>query len=262
MYQNHKSGSSDDDNLFVTAAQSLYDSNGIRHNCGQFFPSVYNFRVKNHKDLFVRIDNDKCSNGRVQCPEFHIIFDHTLAILWMCFSKKVEASPAQIRWAVKFLEGLTNDHGETSTDVRFAIDHLNNLILSKYNSVPETKLRPSTSEPSLSKLAPSTSKQTISFTLNDMLQKLYPEKLIQLLSFGGSYVGSNSPTLPESNPQNIIKPSSSVFSWKQDQVGQITKEIQRLKSIDQMMDDLKAERVINEKDLQNVLNDDAFSSTE
>lgn len=242
--------SSEQDNLFASAAQTLIDANGIRHNCTQFFPHPYNFRIKDHNEDYVQMDAAQCLNARVRCPEFHIIFDHTLAVLWMCFSKQPGAlSASQIQWAVKFLEGITNDQGEHSSDVRFAIARLNELTMKKYNLAPDSKIRPSTSEPNLSKMTMnSNSKNSISFTLNDMLQKFYPERLIQLLSFSSSRTNNSKPDMDTAQGIDNTQHHKDMDFLKNAHTDRmLNKNIIRLKSIDNMIAAMKADGVNDEE---------------
>lgn len=188
----------------------IFSSSDAAASSPHFYPSPYVFRIRDVNQHLVQLHpppiaaefTSKRPPSRIRCPDYHIMLDHTIAILWLCFQqprpkqqqiKLKEISAAQIQWAIRFLEGIRGADGHNSADVRMAIDHLQEAIFTKYNSVDFTSLRPSNSMPNIDggeassgeAVAPTKKKEPTSLMLNDMLARLYPEKLVHLMTFTG-----------------------------------------------------------------------------
>lgn len=187
-----------------------------------YYPTPYVFRIRDvnqqlvqfHPPLAVTDEFRGRPISRIRCPEFSVMLDHTIAILWLCYQqprpaqqqiKLKNVSAAQIQWAIRFLEGIRGADGRNSTDVRMAIEHLQEVIFAKYNSVADTSsLRHANSMPNIDSateiMAPSAAAspkkkdEPISVMLNDMLARLYPEKLMHLIAFGGGGETKNNET--------------------------------------------------------------------
>lgn len=120
-------------------------------NAKPFFPpKPYLFSKQDRNNAIIDISPDECKRENVQCPAFNVLLDHTIAVLWICYSALPPGAAAaeqpitgpdrvqllttgQLEWAVQFLKSIRNaDGGEQSLDVRTAIDHLQDLVFNKY----------------------------------------------------------------------------------------------------------------------------------
>lgn len=157
----------------------------------EFYPRPYQFRIRNKNNQLITLDPKESSKSRVRCPEFHVLLDHAIAVIWMCYSDRQnwhDITPDQIQWAIRFLEGVDDKYNKKS-DIASAIQDMQEILLTMYSEMEEDAL------PDISLLAEVTSENStfcrsivphypVSVTLNDMLGKLHPEKLMDLMEDG------------------------------------------------------------------------------
>lgn len=78
----------------------------------QFNPIPYHFKLKDVLGKPIDLLPDDMAKVRVNCPPFHTLLDHCLAVLWIAFggdSNNLDMlHSGDLNWAIKFLEGLTN----------------------------------------------------------------------------------------------------------------------------------------------------------
>lgn len=108
--------------------------------------------MEDHNHQMIHMNPDDCLSQRINCPDFHVLLDHTIAVLWMFYSdtpptlnsaadtksydRLRDISTGQIQWAVRFLETIRNRDGERSVDVCTAIEHLQESVFNKYANAP------------------------------------------------------------------------------------------------------------------------------
>ena len=149
-----------------TPSQLLGEQNSrISTACAYFRPRPYTFHVK---DALKKRSNGDATNAYVRCPDFHVILDHTIAVLWMSFADDqdwTQLKPSQVQWAKKFLEGIKNKNGQNSTDVKMAINRMNEMTFKLYTKSDSIAFDESTNNAETSDKA-----GNISISLNDMFQ--------------------------------------------------------------------------------------------
>lgn len=79
---------------------------------GEFNPIPYHFKLKDILGKPVDLMPDEMAKVRVNCPPFHTLLDHCLAVLWIVFGTDATSHSmlhsGDLNWAIKFLEGLKN----------------------------------------------------------------------------------------------------------------------------------------------------------
>lgn len=77
-----------------------------------FNPIPYHFKLKDVLGQPVDLLPDDMAKVRVNCPPFHTLLDHCLAVLWIAFNGDLTNQDmlhsGDLNWAIKFLEGLKN----------------------------------------------------------------------------------------------------------------------------------------------------------
>lgn len=77
-----------------------------------FNPIPYHFKLKDVLGEPVDLLPDDMAKVRVNCPPFHTLLDHCLAVLWIAFNRESTSTDmlhsGDLNWAIKFLEGLKN----------------------------------------------------------------------------------------------------------------------------------------------------------
>lgn len=128
--------------------------------------------------LFLDMDNqmvqmtpDECISQCIRCPDFHVLLDHAIAVLWLCYAvhpthdqynhcsgtedslddnnvatntdnlrrareRLQRLSPIQLQWAIRFLQTIRNEDGQQSIDICAAIEKLQLITFEKYANVP------------------------------------------------------------------------------------------------------------------------------
>lgn len=138
----------------------------------------YSFLIKDDFGSAIRLDQAYIKNTRIQCPHFSALLDHTIAVLWGIFSKSqkgYEFRPAQITWAIRFLEGIKNKNGNLSVDISKAIERMEKFIFYKYGQMNESSLSTLIDSSLEMQKANMTNpkKNKVSFTLHEILGDSY-----------------------------------------------------------------------------------------
>lgn len=100
----------------------------------------YDFCVNNSQDL--PLDP---SNIRVASPDFAILLDHTIGVIWKLLKKDANVASLDqfhLIWALKFLEGIKPKRGHVSKDVDLLKLLLRKLIVEKYAGSDVEKPKP------------------------------------------------------------------------------------------------------------------------
>lgn len=72
----------------------------------EFVPVPYVFLLKDALGQDLSLSPNNLTNAQMECPEFHVLLDHLIAVLWSFYSKKHELlGTTQVHWALKILEG-------------------------------------------------------------------------------------------------------------------------------------------------------------
>ncbi|XP_050306430.1 uncharacterized protein LOC126743397 [Anthonomus grandis grandis] len=101
---------------------------------GKYKPMPYTFRLPPApKPTHIK-------NVVAKSPPFHLLLDHTIAVIWMLFSPEEFDSPlgiVQLQWALAFLKTIYLRTGERPKDVDICIDNLEELLIEEYAKMNE-----------------------------------------------------------------------------------------------------------------------------
>lgn len=87
----------------------------------EYNPMTYVFRIPQFNV------KKRMKNIKAKCPPFHILFDHTVAVIWAVLSPNQYSCPlgvSQLHWAYIFLKGLRKRSGYYSEDMQIMLDLL------------------------------------------------------------------------------------------------------------------------------------------
>lgn len=97
---------------------------------GKYVPMPYTFRLPGASKP------TQIKNVVAKSPPFHVLVDHTLAVIWMIFStEKYANSPlgiVQLQWALAFLKTIFLRTGERPKDVEICIENIENILIDRY----------------------------------------------------------------------------------------------------------------------------------
>ncbi|XP_049860685.1 uncharacterized protein LOC126354807 isoform X2 [Schistocerca gregaria] len=89
---------------------------------GGFHPQPYTFRLQ-----------QPGRGPRVRAPPFHVLLDHTIAVLWNLFRQRASLQDVgHLQWAKYFLQRIRNHHGEMPPDVQLCVQAIEGRMLSQY----------------------------------------------------------------------------------------------------------------------------------
>ncbi|XP_066158580.1 uncharacterized protein [Euwallacea fornicatus] len=96
---------------------------------GRYVPMPYTFRrPRGSKPAQVK-------NVTTRCPPFHLLVDHTIAVIWSIFSPEQHESPlgiVQLHWAWSFLKTVRLRNGDRPKDVELCIDNIEETLMERY----------------------------------------------------------------------------------------------------------------------------------
>lgn len=171
----------------VSLAPSQINSNP------HYKPKPYIFRSNKKHGRFNQIGPDECIEQRVRFPEFNILLDHTLAVVWMCNAKlgpnpmHNSLSKEQLQWATKFLQSIRHPTHEQS-DVRNVIDRMQEIAFEKHSKeMHHPKMCRSMPIIEQEKDKSRTVLRPETFTLKDVVNQMGSDKLggyVQLMNAG------------------------------------------------------------------------------
>lgn len=98
---------------------------------GDYTPMPYIFRTYDPHMKEVK-------NVPTRCPPYHIHLDHTLAVIWILFSKTEVKRPlgiVQLQWALNFMDGIYNRRGEHPKDVALCIQQIQDELIEQYADI-------------------------------------------------------------------------------------------------------------------------------
>lgn len=99
---------------------------------GSYIPMPYIFRLSSLKS---EINDLKFI---IKMVPFHLLLDHTIAVIWLTLSEKDYTAPlgiVQLQWANEFLKTIFNEKGEHPKDIQFCIDTIERLLLEEYSDL-------------------------------------------------------------------------------------------------------------------------------
>lgn len=85
------------------------------------------------------------SNIRVACPDFTVLLDHTIGVIWKLMKKDADVGTLDqfhLIWALKFLEGIKPQRGRVSKDVQLLRLLIRKLIVEEYAGADVVKVIP------------------------------------------------------------------------------------------------------------------------
>lgn len=227
----------------------------------------HDYEPKPHVFKLPRVLNYDAKKLHAKCPSYNILVDHTLAVVWILFSRKEpsrELGIVQLQWAISFLKSIRNRRGFIPKDVIWCVTIMQERIMNLYTDVHNFTTTNSTYQDSFKKtldkykrtpgvikhnvLVSTGSCYPISFSLNDMVgaKSDVIEELTKPL--GQPCDESTCPMCPPcfidfptftgleideslSNSQmlGVLK------NWRQEQVDRIEEELKKLHSIEEIM---------------------------
>ncbi|XP_056632402.1 uncharacterized protein LOC130442369 [Diorhabda sublineata] len=203
----------------------------------------------------------KVVNLLARSPPFHVLLDHTIAVVWLLFAAGEYDCPLginQLQWALAFLKTIQCRTGDYSKDIELCINALENILVTQYSDLiteigPATRLD-ETIHYGGGALGSSTMvTQEIPFSLNysQLITKSPPnvyvsgstqpmsmtsieceEALENLKKAAGVDSIENLDSVSREKAINVLR------MWKSDQVEKIRGELRRLRSIEDKMKDI------------------------
>lgn len=85
------------------------------------------------------------TNIRVACPDFSILLDHTIGVIWKLMNKDADVKSVDqfhLIWALKFLEGIKPERGHVTKDVELLKLLIRKLIVDAYAGSDVEKPKP------------------------------------------------------------------------------------------------------------------------
>lgn len=94
--------------------------------------------------------SDHPSNMRVASPDFPILLDHTIGVIWKLLNKDADAGSVDhyhFIWALKFLEGIKPRNGHVTKDVEMLKLMMRRLLVEEYAGSDVAKPKPTQPKP-------------------------------------------------------------------------------------------------------------------
>lgn len=175
--------------------------------------------------LFLNMDNqmvqmtpDECISQCIRCPDFHVLLDHAIAVLWLCYAvhptpsirhcsgtedslddtnvatntdklrrareRLQRLSPIQLQWAIRFLQTIRNEDGQQSIDICAAIEKLQLITFEKYANVPTSSTVVSTTlVGNIEDVTKNNLFRGMAIKLNQFLTQICPDTLTRFISW-------------------------------------------------------------------------------
>lgn len=157
----------------------------------EFRPKPYIFRSHTKCGAFDQIGPDQCIEQRFRFPEFNLLLDHTLAVIWMCQDRttyqQTSLSEEQLQWAIRFLLSIKSaDEDDPSSDLRSIIERMQNKAFEK-RSDKLNRPKTSRSMPIIEGAKAKHPERIESFSFHETMSRLCTDKLkgfVQLLGVG------------------------------------------------------------------------------
>ncbi|XP_018579115.1 uncharacterized protein LOC108917139 [Anoplophora glabripennis] len=248
-----KPGKTIDPNQEESAIYYLSRLPVLKERAAPYVPMPYSFRVS------ASCNRIKIQNMWGRCPPFHLLFDHTIAVLWLLFSPKDYNCPlgiSQLQWALAFLKTIHTRQGDHPKDVQICIDLIENILLDQYADLAKdltgiTKLDQTVHYVDGALGTQSMVVKTMPFSLNyeEMINKCpatvaskdsklsmtsaeAKDELENIKKAAGVQSIENLDTVSKHRAINVLK------AWKTDQLEKIRGELRRLRSIEDKMKDI------------------------
>lgn len=128
-------------NSVSTSGSSISDESRISLNLKiphkrlkhDYAPKPYTFKMP--KFLHFNMKTPK-----VNCPPFHVLLDHTIAVIWLLFSPKQptkELGIVHLQWAISFLQAIRNHHGDIPDDVIMCSRAMQERVIELYSDMED-----------------------------------------------------------------------------------------------------------------------------
>lgn len=105
----------------------------------EYNPQVYNFALSAEFS-----DSVLCwelNNYKVELPNFSVLLDHTLAVIWHVFNNNgvelYSLNKANIGWALRFLEAIDTSLINDTTDLDKIMSFLRKILITRYSMEDE-----------------------------------------------------------------------------------------------------------------------------
>lgn len=152
-----------------------------------FRPKPYIFRSNSTCGVHEQIGPDECVEKRVRFPDFNLMLDHSLAVIWICqhpsFCSETNLSEEQLQWAIRFMLSVRSAGGEHEPpEVLEIVERMQKLALKKSST---NRKHPKFSQSAPSFKQPSVDQKSVSF--HGAVSQLCAEKVkdfVQLLGVG------------------------------------------------------------------------------
>lgn len=90
-------------------------------------------------------DDFDATGIRVETPDYAILLDHTIGVIWKLFNKDSDIKPLDhfhLIWALKFLEGIKPSRGYVTKDVDLLKILIRNLLVHEFAGSDVVKPEP------------------------------------------------------------------------------------------------------------------------
>ncbi|KAJ8920130.1 hypothetical protein NQ315_011787 [Exocentrus adspersus] len=248
-----KPGRPFDPNQNELAANYLSRLPNLKEQAAPYTPMPYTFRVSN------ACNRVKIRNMWARCPPFHLLLDHTIAVVWLLFAQKEYNCPlgiSQLQWALAFLKTIHTRQGDRPKDVEICISTIENILVDAYaelaSELPDvSKLDASVRYVDGALGTESMVMKSIPFSLNyaemvsrrprdvegktsvlSMTSAEAQEELNNLKEAAGVESIENLDSVSKHKAINVLK------AWKTEQLQKIRGELKRLRSIEDKMKDI------------------------
>ncbi|CAH1114041.1 unnamed protein product [Psylliodes chrysocephalus] len=224
----------------------------LPHESKNYNPMPYIFRVPGTSIPI------KIANLTARSPPFHILLDHTIAVVWLLFAQNTYDCPLginQLQWALAFLKTIQDPNGDYTEDVKICIDAIEEILVKDYADLQQEINSANQLDESVhyggGALGSSTLvTQDIPFSLN------YSEILNRHQAAASDVPGFTLSAVECEEELEKLKEAAGVKSiekldskskekainvlriWKTDQVEKIRGELKRLRSIEDKMKDI------------------------
>lgn len=211
---------------------------------GKYIPMPYTFRLPSAPKP------TQIKNVVARSPPFHLLVDHTIAVIWMLFSNENYDSPmgiVQLQWALAFLKTIYLRTGERPKDVELCIENIEDMLMEEYATLSEqldamNKINESShyADGAFGSATVVTKKFPFSATYADLVNKLGETPIHEEPSITSQEAQEELENLKKAAGVESIEKLDSVSKdkainvlkmWYTEQTGKIKEEMKKLKSI-------------------------------
>ncbi|KAF7272201.1 uncharacterized protein LOC143205254 [Rhynchophorus ferrugineus] len=198
-------------------------------------------------------------NVVAKSPPFHLLLDHTIAVIWMVFSNETYDSPlgiVQLQWALAFLKTIYSKSGERPKDVELCIEVIEDQLIEQYAGMAKQlsqmdKINDSSHYADGAFGSKTVVVQTFPFSKNyaDLVEKLGEKQADDVPSITSAAAQEELENLKKAAGVESMEKLDSVSRekavnvlkiWHHEQTGKIKEEMKKLKSIEEQIQQVNA----------------------